>query len=92
MNEIIMATKTTTVRARLDPKLKEETEQIFDQIGISTTDAIRIFFTQVKLNKGLPFEVKIPNKTTQKAIKDAQKGENLQAPTTSTKLFEELGI
>jgi DNA-damage-inducible protein J len=87
-----MATKTSTVRARLDPKLKEQTEQIFDQIGISTTDAIRIFFTQVKLHQGLPFELKIPNKTTQKAIIDAQKGREVQKSTTTQKLFEDLGI
>jgi DNA-damage-inducible protein J len=87
-----MATKTSTVRARLDPKLKEQTEQIFDQIGISTTDAIRIFFTQVKLHQGLPFELKIPNKTTQKAIVDAQKGREVQKSTTTQKLFEDLGI
>jgi DNA-damage-inducible protein J len=87
-----MASKTSTVRARLDPKLKEETELIFNQLGISTTDAIRIFFTQVKLNQGLPFEMKVPNKVTQKAIKDAQERHNLTESANSTKLFDELGI
>ncbi len=87
-----MSNKTTTVRARIEPKLKEETEHIFDELGISTTEAIRLFFTQVKLHRGLPFEVKIPNQDTEKAILDAQGRLNLRKTESSEQLFDELGI
>lgn len=49
------------VRARVDPKLKDDTEKIFSELGISTTDAIRMFLAQVKLRRGLPFSVGLPS-------------------------------
>lgn len=51
----------TMVRARVDPQLKDETEKIFSELGISTTDAIRMFLAQVKLRRGLPFSVGLPD-------------------------------
>lgn len=50
-----------TVRARVDSKLKDETDRIFSELGISTTDAIRMFLSQVKLQRGLPFSVGLPD-------------------------------
>ena len=69
--------KTATVRARIEPDLKKEVEQLFHELGLSTTDAINIFFKQVKLRHGLPFEVTIPNKLTQKVLEDSDAGLNL---------------
>jgi len=51
----------TMVRARVDPDLKDETDKIFSELGISTTDAIRMFLAQVKLHRGLPFSVGLPS-------------------------------
>jgi DNA-damage-inducible protein J len=48
------------VRARVEPHLKEEAETIFECLGISTTEAIRMFLTQVKMRRGLPFAVEVP--------------------------------
>jgi len=45
------------VRARVSSELKNETEKVFDELGISTTEAIRMFLSQVKIRKGLPFIV-----------------------------------
>jgi DNA-damage-inducible protein J len=52
------------VHARIDPQLKKSAERIFTKIGISTTEAIRLFLKQVELHKGLPFPVSIPNEET----------------------------
>ena len=49
------------ISARVDPKLKDETDKIFSEIGISTTDAIRMFLAQVKQRRGLPFSVGPPS-------------------------------
>ena len=49
------------VRARVDPHLKDETDKIFAELGISTTEAIRMFLAQVKLRRGLPFSVGLPS-------------------------------
>lgn len=51
----------TMVRARVDPTLKDETDKIFSELGISTTEAIRMFLAQVKLRRGLPFSVGLPS-------------------------------
>ncbi|MDZ7720988.1 MAG: type II toxin-antitoxin system RelB/DinJ family antitoxin [Balneolaceae bacterium] len=87
-----MPTKSTTVRARLEPKLKQETELIFEELGINTTEAIRIFFKQVKLQRGLPFEMKIPNEITEDAILDAKARKDVSSFDSSDELFEDLDI
>jgi DNA-damage-inducible protein J len=56
------------VHARIEPKLKKSAERIFAKIGISTTEAIRLFLKQVELHKGLPFPVSIPNEETVAAM------------------------
>ena len=48
------------VRARVDSGLKKDTEKVFEKLGLTTTEAIRLFLAQVKLRGGLPFEVRIP--------------------------------
>ncbi len=66
--------KTKVVNARVEPALKASAEKIFRTLGMNTTDAISIFLSQVVLNKGLPFDVRIPNKATRKAIKEVKEG------------------
>ena len=68
---------TEMIHARIDSQLKHEVEHIFSSVGINTADAIRMFFAQVRLNQGMPFDIKIPNKQTCKAIEDARGGRNL---------------
>ncbi len=68
--------KTATVRARIEPNLKSEVEKLFDKLGISTTEAINIFYRQVKIRNGLPFPVVIPNKTTKKVLEETDKESN----------------
>jgi DNA-damage-inducible protein J len=69
--------KTTFVRARIEPSLKEETENILKELGLSVSEAITLFYKQITFNKGLPFEVKLPNSITIAAMKDALEDKNL---------------
>jgi DNA-damage-inducible protein J len=46
--------KTTMIHARLQLDLKTDTEKIFKKLGLSTTEAITVYFSQVRLRKGLP--------------------------------------
>lgn len=55
-----MAKKSASVYARIDPALKEQAESILSALGIPTSNAIDMFFKQIVLQKGLPFEVKLP--------------------------------
>lgn len=63
--------KTKMIHARIDPKLKKSAERVFTEIGISTTEAIRLFLKQVELYQGLPFPVSIPNEETVAAMREA---------------------
>jgi DNA-damage-inducible protein J len=70
--------KTQTIRARVAPELKRGAEAVLRRIGLTSSQAITLFLTQVKLTKGLPFPVGIPNKETQRALKDARTGKNIE--------------
>ena len=63
--------KTRMIHARVDPKIKASAERVFSKIGITTTEAIRLFLKQVELHKGLPFAVAIPNAETAAAMAEA---------------------
>ena len=52
--------KSANLYARIEPNVKEEAENILSTLGISASSAINIFYKQIILQKGLPFEVKIP--------------------------------
>ncbi len=62
---------------KLDKVAKEEAKCIFNQLGLTMGEAFNLFLHQVSLNKGLPFEVKLPNKLTQKVIEEARQGKNI---------------
>jgi DNA-damage-inducible protein J len=84
--------KTGMIRARIDPDLKTRAETILGRLGLNASDAIRLFYTQVTLSDGLPFDVRIPNAATRKAIRDARAGKNLKRYASAAEMFEKLGI
>ena len=51
--------KTATISMRIDEQLKSETEVIFHQLGLTTSEAIKIFLTAVRNRKGLPFQLQV---------------------------------
>jgi addiction module antitoxin, relB/dinJ family len=55
-----MATKSANLYARIEPNVKEEAENILSTLGIPASSAINMFYKQIILHKGLPFELKIP--------------------------------
>lgn len=56
-----MATKSANLYARIEPDVKENAESILSTLGISASSAINMFYKQIVLQRGLPFEVKIPS-------------------------------
>ena len=84
--------KTAMIRARTEPGLKMEVEKILMDLGLTCTEAINLFFYQVKLNHGLPFDVKIPNRTTLKAMAETVKKHRLIQAKNQQDLFRKLGI
>jgi DNA-damage-inducible protein J len=70
--------KAEIIRVRVETSLKVEAEAVLAQLGLSPTEAIRLFYLQVSLQGGLPFEVRIPNAETHAAMKDACLGKQLK--------------
>ncbi len=84
--------KTAMIRARVDPTLKGEVEGIFSAIGLSATDAITMFYKQVQMRNGLPFDAVIPNRLTQNTMSDTDAGRHLVHAKNANDMFKKLGI
>ena len=69
--------KSAMIRARVEPELKSEVEEIFKELGLTTTEAITLFYHQVKFRKGIPFEISTPNEITLETMKKTDAGEEL---------------
>ncbi|MDA3938591.1 MAG: type II toxin-antitoxin system RelB/DinJ family antitoxin [Spirochaetia bacterium] len=82
--------KTATIRARVEPELKSSAESIFHKLGMSATEAITLFYSLVKLNNGLPFELKIPNAETEETFKSTDTNKKLNTYKSADDLFSTL--
>ena len=76
--------KTTSIRSRVNPALKRQVDGVLTELGLNISEAITIFFRQIVLQRGLPFEVKMPppNRETRKAMQDAEKGRGIRYSST----------
>ena len=84
--------KSAFIRARVEPELKEDVLDILKTLGLSLTEAITLFFKMIKLNRGLPFEVKIPNEETLAAMEDARLERNLEEWDSVDAFLESLSV
>ena len=84
-------TKSATIQTRIDPKVKSQAQKILNKLNISMSEAITLFLTQVSLNKGLPFEIKIPSELTEETLRKSENGEELHRVANVKQLFKELG-
>ena len=83
--------KTATIQTRIEPGIKIEAEKVLKTLGITTSEAIGIFFRRIIMEQGLPFPVKITNPETIKAIEEAIEGKNLsKVYDTPEEMFEDL--
>lgn len=69
-----MSTADTYVRARIDTNTKERAAEALEAMGLSISDAIRLLMLRVADEKRMPFEVKVPNAATRKAIAELEAG------------------
>ncbi len=84
--------KEAMIRARIEPQLKGEVESIFQELGLSITDAITLFYQQVRLHRGLPFEVRIPNEITRRTFEDTDAGRQVIQCQDAQEMFDKLGL
>ena len=64
--------KTDQIQVRIDPETKAAAEAVFAKLGIRPSEAVRMFYHQVELSQGIPFEVRVPNAETLQAIADLE--------------------
>lgn len=82
---------TRMVHIRLDDNVKQQATKALAAMGLSVSDAVRILLVRVAAEKALPFEVKVPNKTTVKAMQAVDRGKGKRFKSAGA-LFKDLGI
>jgi DNA-damage-inducible protein J len=87
-----MAHADATLTIRTNKTLKNEVGKILEKLGLNHSTAVNMFYHQVLASKGIPFDVKIPNKETLKALENSRNRENLTTYKDSNELFDDLGI
>ena len=80
----------TTVRARIDERVKKEAAHVLEDMGLSVSDAIRMMLVRVAAEEALPFDVRVPNATTVKAMEAADRGEGRRFDSAEA-LLKDLG-
>ncbi|MBO9482664.1 MULTISPECIES: type II toxin-antitoxin system RelB/DinJ family antitoxin [Gammaproteobacteria] len=82
--------KSEVVKARIEPDVKEQAEAVFRQLGLNTTQAITLFYKQVGLCQGMPFDVRIPNDETIQALAESNAGTGLKEFNTLEDMLKDL--
>ena len=83
--------KSAVIHARIDASVKKEAETIFNKLGLTPTEAVRLFYTQVSLNQGIPFALHIPNEETAKVLEDSRNGIGVRKHESLKSLFDSWG-
>jgi DNA-damage-inducible protein J len=99
--------RTSNIFARIDPEIKEQAEQILEQLGIPMSNAIGLFLRQVVMQRGIPFEMKLPqtnplafsslseeqfNAELEKGLADLASGRVISAEDVAAKMHQDYGI
>ena len=84
--------KSAMVQARVEPDLKNNAESIFRELGLNSSQAITMFYKQVELTGGLPFNVVVPNEKTRKTFESTDEGQDLIVCEDAQDMFDKLGV
>lgn len=84
--------KTATIRTRIEPGLKREVEDILAQLGLTVSETVHLLYRQIKLQRGLPFDVCLPNPLTARTLNASKAGRNVKPFGSKRELFADLGL
>jgi len=84
--------KTATIRTRIEPPLKSEVEAILAQLGLTVSETVHLLCRQIVLQRGLPFDVRIPNELTARTLNDSKVGKDVKRFPTRKALYRDLGL
>ena len=77
------------VQARIDPQIKEDVRGVLDELGMSMSEAIVVYLKQIVYRRAIPFELKLPNKSTLQAVEQLESGKGVTFNNTD-EFFEDL--
>ena len=80
--------KSAVIHSRIESEIKEKAERILRRLGMTPTEAIRMFYTLITLNDGLPFPARIPNERTERTLRESREGRNLESFKSLDDLFK----
>ena len=107
LKEAMIMARTANVFARVEPEIKEQAESILDQLGIPMSNAVGMFLRQIVLQKGIPFEMKLPrteplaygsltkeqfDKEIEKGIADVKAGKVYSADAIEAEMKRDFGL
>jgi DNA-damage-inducible protein J len=84
--------KTATIRTRIEPGLKSEVENILSELGLTASETVQLLYRQIKLQRGLPFDVRIPNTLTTRTLNASKTGKNVKRFGSKKALYVDLGL
>jgi DNA-damage-inducible protein J len=84
--------KTATIRARIEPGLKNEVEDILSRLGLTASEAILLLYRQIKLRRALPFEIAMPNSLTAQTLRASKAGRGVKRFASKKELYADLGM
>ena len=84
--------KSAMIRARIEPGLKHQVENILKGLGLNATQAITIFYKKIARDRGIPFDLKIPNATTRKVFEETDRGIDLHTAKDMDTFLRDAGI
>jgi len=84
--------KTATIRARVEPGLKSEVEDILGHLGLTASETVHLLYRQIKLQRGLPFDVRIPNALTTRTLHASKAGRGVKHFGSKKELYADLGM
>jgi len=84
--------KTATIRARIEPSLKGEVEEILAALGLTASETVHLLYRQIKLHRGLPFDVRIPNELTATTLSASKAGRGVKRFADKKELYADLGL
>ena len=80
--------KSAVIHARIEPQIKRQAERVLHELGLSPTEAIRIFYHLITLRRGLPFAVVVPNECTAATLEKSRRGEDVQEFESLDAMFQ----
>lgn len=79
---------TTMIHIRVNEDLKLEASETLEKMGLSLSDAVRLFLTRIAAEKALPFEVRVPNRETVAAMRAGNRGEVTKAASVEAMMAQ----